>query len=229
MKRKLIIAALLAPILATAAYAASSTLSNLTAGNAVSGTDIFYSVQTTGVGGRKISASQILTYILANLPIGSNSQKGIVGCDGTSTSCTNGIISAINGGGGGTGSVTSVAAGCGGITGAAAITSAGTISAGIAINTLTGANAPITSNYCGSLVNLNNGSSQTPTIAAAGSTGFGATWFVDICNIGAGTQTLTPASGTVGGASTLALSGGSAASPNCKRLISDGVSNYALR
>lgn len=54
-------------IFATAAYAASSTLGNLTTGGAVSATDLFYDVQTVGTGGVKVTASQLLTYIAAHV------------------------------------------------------------------------------------------------------------------------------------------------------------------
>lgn len=77
------------------------------------------------------------------------------------------------------------------------------------------------------VVYLNNASAQTPTVAQAGTTGFAAGYFVTACNIGAGIQTLTPATSTIGGASTLAIPGGSAASPRCYTFISDGT-NYLL-
>lgn len=96
------------------------------------------------------------------------------------------------------------------------------------LTTLSGSNAPITSPYCGGTELLNNGSSQIPTIAEAGSSGFPSGWYTTLCNIGAGTQTLTPSAGTVGGTSTYALAAGTATSPKCVTLVSDGVSNYAV-
>lgn len=47
---------------ATAAYAASSALSGLSAASSVAGTDLFYDVQTNGVGGVKATAAQLAAY-----------------------------------------------------------------------------------------------------------------------------------------------------------------------
>lgn len=48
---------------ATAAYAASSTLGNLSAGSAISSTDLFYDVQTIGTGGVKVTGAQLQTFL----------------------------------------------------------------------------------------------------------------------------------------------------------------------
>src|SRR6516164_2753094 len=56
----LCLALLLAP---AAALAQSSKLSNLTAGGAITGTDLFYDVQTVGVGGVKVTSTQLLNFI----------------------------------------------------------------------------------------------------------------------------------------------------------------------
>ena len=53
-------ALLLAP---AAALAQSSKLSNLTAGGAITATDLFYDVQTVGVGGVKVTGTQLLNFI----------------------------------------------------------------------------------------------------------------------------------------------------------------------
>jgi hypothetical protein len=131
-----------------------------------------------------------------------------------------------SGGGGGSGTVTSIATGCQATGGT--ITTTGTISTQETISSQTGSNYPFVTGNCGQLVNLNNAGAQTPTIPVAGSAGFPAGWYVDICNIGAGAQTLTPATGTVGGAATRVFAAGSASAPVCARLISDGVSNYVV-
>jgi hypothetical protein len=52
-------------LFATAAYAASSTLGNLSSGSAISDTDIFYDVQSIGTGGVKVTGLQLRTYIAA--------------------------------------------------------------------------------------------------------------------------------------------------------------------
>jgi hypothetical protein len=56
----LCLALLLAP---AAALAQSSKLSNLTAGGAITGTDLFYDVQTVGVGGVKVTGTQLLGFV----------------------------------------------------------------------------------------------------------------------------------------------------------------------
>lgn len=47
---------------ATAAYAASSTLGNLSSGSAISATDLFYDVQSVGTGGVKVTGTQLQTW-----------------------------------------------------------------------------------------------------------------------------------------------------------------------
>lgn len=56
-------ALLMAVLYATAAYAASSTLGNLSSGSAISDTDLFYDVQSVGTGGVKVTGLQLKTYI----------------------------------------------------------------------------------------------------------------------------------------------------------------------
>jgi hypothetical protein len=173
---------------ATAAYAASSTLGNLSAGSAISSTDLFYDVQTVGTGGVKVTGAQLQTF----LP----------------------------------GTVTSIATGCQATGGT--ITTTGTISTIETPTTLSGSNPAITTGYCGGLENLSNSSAQTPTIAEAGTTGFTTGWYTDLCNINTGAQTLTPAAGTIGGASSYPIAAGTVSAPTCVRIISDGVSNYLI-
>lgn len=129
------------------------------------------------------------------------------------------------GGGGGSGTVTSIATNCG-ISGGT-ITTSGTISSTAASAVQTGSNYAILTTDCGTIVYLNNASPQIPTIAQAGTTGFAAGWYVEACNIGAGTQTITPATSTIGGAATYVLAAGTAAAPKCIGINSDGT-NYKL-
>jgi hypothetical protein len=56
------ILALLVALLSGPAFAANTTLGNLTAGGAVSGADLFYDVQAVGVGGVKVTATQVKTF-----------------------------------------------------------------------------------------------------------------------------------------------------------------------
>lgn len=127
------------------------------------------------------------------------------------------------GGGGGSGTVTSISAGCGSSTGGGAITTSGTISSLETVNLQTGSNYAIQNGDCGKLVNLSNAGAQTPTIAQAGTAGnFSSGWYADVCNIGAGTQTLTPVTSTIGGNASEALTTG-----QCIRVVSDGT-NYQV-
>lgn len=135
-------------------------------------------------------------------------------------------ITPVSGSGGvGSGTVTSIATSCG-ISGGT-ITTTGTISAIANSAVQTGSNYAFVTGDCGTIVYLNSGSNQVPTIPQAGTTGFATGWFVEACNIGAGTQTITPATSTIGGAATYVLPAGSAAAPKCIGINSDGA-NYKL-
>lgn len=151
---------------------------------------------------------------------GSNAQFGIVEGDGSTVTCVLGICSAIN-----NGTVTSIATSCG-ISGGP-ITATGTISSNSNPTVQSGSNYAFLTGDCGSIVYLSNGSNQIPTIPQAGTTGFATGWYVEACNIGAGTQTITPATSTIGGAATFVLPAGSAAAPKCVGINSDGT-NYKL-
>jgi hypothetical protein len=183
----------------TAAYAASTTLSNLSAGAAVSGTDLFYDVQTVGSGGVKVTAAQLLTYIQNNIA-----------------------------------QVTSITGGCGNNASAGAITPsnpAGAIVSQLTANVQTGSNYGIQVTDCGGIVVLSNGSNQIPTIPQAGSTGFTSGWYTTVCNVGAGKQTITPASGTIAGSASFVLAAGSETGPVCVGIYSGsavGTNDYGV-
>jgi len=102
-----------------------------------------------------------------------------------------------------------------------------TLSSTSAFTTQTGANYPIVATDVFTVLYLNNASNQVPTIPQAGTTGFETGKYLEVCNIGAGTQTITPATSTIGGAANYALPAGSAASPKCIGVNSDGT-NYKL-
>ena len=89
----------------------------------------------------------------------------------------------------------------------------------------TGSNYPIVAGDRAKVIYLSNASPQTPTLPVASTPGNG--WFVTACNIAAGIQTITPTTSTIGGAASYALSGGSAISPRCVNIVSDGT-NYVL-
>ena len=185
--------------LTTAAYAASTTLSNLSAGSAISGTDLFYDVQTAGTGGVKVTAAQLLTYINANVT-----------------------------------QIQSVAGSCGNAASGGSITPsnpAGLINSQLVANVQTGTNYGIQTTDCGGAVVLSHSSNTTPTIPVAGSVGFGSGWYTTVCNVNTGTQTLTPASGTIAGLSSFTLAAGSVTAPVCIGIFSGssvGSNDYGL-
>lgn len=109
------------------------------------------------------------------------------------------------GGGGGSGTVTSVAAACGVSASPAPITTTGTISANVTFRNNTATTDTITSTDCGTVVTESNASSVAVAITTAG---FASGNYVTFKNLGAGVATYTPSSGTIGGASTLALAQG---------------------
>lgn len=164
------------------------------------------------------ATSGFATYVL-----GSSSAFGLVKVDGSTITASGGVISAVSG----SGTVTSVATSCGATGGT--ITTSGTIKAAVTASSQTGANYAFQDSDCGKLINLSNASAQAPTLAAAGSGGllFSAGGFVQVCNQGAGVQTLTPTTSTIGGAATYPLGAGSAKSPTCIAIVSDGT-NYQV-
>ena len=97
------------------------------------------------------------------------------------------------------GSVTSVGASCAGAVIGSPITTSGTIASAEIVSLQTGANYAFQNTDCGRLINLSNSSAQTPTIAAPNGSTFLSGWFADVCNVGTGTQTLTPTASTIGG------------------------------
>lgn len=96
------------------------------------------------------------------------------------------------------------------------------------LTTLTGATPAILFTHLAGLENLSNSSSSAASIPGAGSANIPAGWYTDACNINTGVSTLTPSSGTIGGASPYIFPAASAANPLCARLVSDGVSNFAV-
>jgi hypothetical protein len=94
-------------------------------------------------------------------------------------------------------------------------------------NDQTGTNYAFQGTDLTKIVYLSNAAPQIPTIAQAGTGSFTNGWYTTACNIGAGTQTITPATSTIGGAATYVLPAGSAAAPNCIGIASDGT-NYRI-
>lgn len=127
-----------------------------------------------------------------------------------------------NTGGGGSVSITAT---CGNVASPSPITGTGTLSSVMPVNPQTGTNYPIVSTDCGKLINLANAAAQVPTLPTAASVGAG--WYVQACNQGAGAQTITPTTSTIGGASTYVLPAGSVAAGKCAGIVSDGT-NYQV-
>jgi hypothetical protein len=126
------------------------------------------------------------------------------------------------GGGGGSGTVTNLATGCG-LSGGP-VTATGTISASVLPDLQTGSSPyAIPTGDCGKLISRNQASAVLDTIAAAGSTGFPLGWYTDYQCRGAGGCTITPATSTIDGAATLVLGSGQGV-----RIVSDGA-NYATQ
>lgn len=90
----------------------------------------------------------------------------------------------------------------------------------------TGSNYAFQSTDRAKVIYLSNASPQVPTIAQATGS-FGSGWFTTACNINTGTQTITPTTSTIGGASTYVLPAGTAAAPSCVSMVSDGT-DYLL-
>jgi hypothetical protein len=100
-----------------------------------------------------------------------------------------------------------------------------TISTQELVNAQTGAGYTLNATDAGKLVTLSNASAEVLSIPQAGSAGFPAGYYADVCNIGAGTWTQTPTTSTLTGPQTLVTS-------QCTKLVSDGTNwqqaNYLL-
>jgi hypothetical protein len=88
-----------------------------------------------------------------------------------------------------------------------------------AINAQTGTSYPFVSGDQTKLVTFSNSAAVAASLSQATGS-FGATWWVDVKNKGAGTVTITPTTSTIDGASTLVLTTGQGA-----HIVSDGT-NY---
>lgn len=184
----------------------------------------------TGTGGGSVALLNGLNTWSAQQTFSAVLLSGIIG----STQClhvnSSGVVSGTGsdcGAGGGSGTVTSVSAGCGTSTGGSPITTAGTVSSALTLRSNTAASDTVVSTDCGNAVYENRATSVAVAIAQAGTVGFGAGTYFAVCNINAGVATITPTTSTIGGASSLALQGGTALQPNCVSFQSDGT-NYNL-
>lgn len=159
-----------------------------------------------------------------DLPLATSGAFGAVKVDGTTITATGGVISAP---GGGSGTVTSVAAGCGVTASPSPITTTGTLGASIGARINTTTSDPIVAADCGGVVYENSASAVAVTLPATSTTGFGSGAPFMVCNINSGLVTVTPASGTLGGQASLAVTGGVLSNPTCAQFRSDGT-NYTL-
>lgn len=138
--------------------------------------------------------------------------------------CVSNSYALYTGGGAGTGTVTSVIAGCG-LSGGT-ITVSGTIAENIVTAAHNGSYAILTGD-CGKALSTNTAAAWT--IAQAGSAGFLTGWFVDINNVGSGALTVTATTSTFYGGPTANISGSVLTVPanTSARIISDGT-NYQV-
>lgn len=90
-----------------------------------------------------------------------------------------------------------------------------------------GTNYPIVDGDRAKVIYLTNAAAQTPTMPSAATLTSSNGWFVTLCNINAGIQTVTPTTSTIGGQANLLIPGGTAARPVCWNAVSDGT-NYSL-
>jgi hypothetical protein len=182
--KKLTVAAIIGSLFfATAAYAANTALSALTASGALAGANLIYVVQTVGSGGVKATMTQVATFIY-----------GLMSGDCTSTSGGAVTCTKING----ATPVTSATAGIG-IT-VSPTTGAVVVSAPATRRDNTATTDTITSSDKGTIVTESNASAVAVAITTAG---FVSTDYFTVKNLNAGVATYTPSAGTIDGAATL--------------------------
>src|ERR1035438_5777163 len=122
----------------------------------------------------------------------------------------------------GSGTVTSIATSCG-VSGGT-ITTAGTVTGSIAVDSQTGAGAfAIPSTDCGKLVARNQAGAVSDTLAQAGGS-FRSQWYVQYQCSGAGGCTITPATSTIDGALSLTLTQNQGV-----LIVSDGTNYFTQR
>lgn len=95
---------------------------------------------------------------------------------------------------------------------------------GVSVNAQTGTSYTFLTGDRGRLVTQTNASASAYTLPSATTAGFGANWFTYVQNRGPGALTITPATSTIDGASTLAL----ATNQGCL-LASDGTNYFTAR
>lgn len=125
-------------------------------------------------------------------------------------------------GSGGSGTVTSVATGCG--TSGGTITTTGTIIASEVVRAVTGTSDTTLNTDCGKLVTFTNGSAIAVTLPQANGSMFVSGWFVKFQNRGAGTITITPTTSTIDGAASLTL-----LTSDGVEIHSDGTNYFTVR
>lgn len=170
---------------ATAAYAANTALSALSASGALAGANLIYVVQTVGSGGVKATMTQVATFIY-----------GLMSGDCTATGGGAITCTKING----SVPVTSVTGGIG-IT-ASPTTGAVTVSSPVTTRNNTATTDTITNTDRGTVITESNAS---PVAVAITNTGFVSTDYITVKNEGAGLATYTPSSGNIDGLGTLTL------------------------
>jgi hypothetical protein len=155
-------------------------------------TGSFTSSLTTNI----LGSTQCVQANSAGVLSGAGSPCGSGGGSGTVNAGTSGQIAYYPG----TGTIVS-----GANLGGNLIFTGSTLATSQAIDAQTGTIFAIPSGDAGKLITFNNASSVAASLAAASSTGFTAGYSFDTQNLGAGPVTITVASGTINGASTLVM------------------------
>lgn len=214
MRRLLFVAAAIGLLISPPAIAADSSVPAMTAGSAVSDTDVLYCAQSAGTTDRKCTPVQLATYIFGKVSGDltcvsggactlKNTGPGATGPLGSTTTAPSVTIDA-------QGRVTALSSNniafpVTSVTGGIGVTCSPTTGSAVCgapatrrDNTAT--TDTITSTDKGTIVTESNASSVAVAITTAG---FVSTDYFTVKNLGAGVATYTPSSGTIDGAATL--------------------------
>jgi hypothetical protein len=131
------------------------------------------------------------------------------------------------GGGGGSGTVTSVATTCG--TSGGPITTTGTISGTLPIRSVVGTSDTVLAADCGGAVEYSNVGAGAVTLPQAGSAGFAAGYYTELCNVGSGLVTVTPTTSTIDPGTSAGAASITIAQYACVGFKTDGVNYFTSR
>ncbi len=171
------------------AWAVSTALSGLSSGGAISATDLFYDVQTAGVGGVKVTGTQFLNFVFGNVSGACTaSGSGVFTCPASSTATfTN---------------MTSTVASAGFLTASGAHFQTLTIAGSINVGVRSASSAAVTASAVSDYFLCLDATSATITVALPSSPATGLTYLVKDCTGQAATHgiILSPSTGNIDGA-----------------------------